>query len=102
MYLPLLGVESCWLKLLNFDSALVVGEEDLEVFLSHPDAGRQGLSWTVNDGRFCADILSKIKKQECLLFRYFSNKKLLLIPIWYAVQVITYYFPKLKIAVASY
>ena len=67
MKLPLLGVESCWLKLLNFDSALVVGEEDLEVreveFLSHPDPGRQDVvSWTVKDGKFCAERLAMIKK----------------------------------------
>ena len=39
-----------------------MGEEDLEVreaeFLSHPDPGREGLSWTVKDGKFCAEMLA--------------------------------------------
>lgn len=68
----MLGVESCWLKLLNFDSALVVGEDDLDVrelgFLSHwklplPDPGRhEPVSWTVKDGKFCAEMLAMILK----------------------------------------
>ena len=76
----MLGVESCWLKLLNFDSALVVGEEDLEVredeFLSHwklliplPDPGRHDpVSWTVKDGKFCAEMLAMVLK---LFYDYF-------------------------------
>ena len=76
-FLPLLGVDSCWLKLANFDS--VVGDEDRELreFKAFspwcmllpfpPELGLDELvSWTVKDGKGCVETPAVMRKWKGL------------------------------------